>query len=103
MMKGRRFVGLGLVIAASSAHGQKLTQQLDSAMRAAEARGFSGVVRVEQGGTLLLEKGYGMANRAERIPFTPATVVQIGSNTKDFTVIALLQLQERGRLSVRDA
>jgi CubicO group peptidase (beta-lactamase class C family) len=80
-----------------------LGTQLDSALRAATQRGFSGVVRVERAGTLLLRKGYGLANRERRIPFSDATVVQIGSNTKDFTLVALLRLQQRGRLSLRDS
>ena len=45
---------------------QDLSARLDSAMRVAEARGFSGVVRVERGGVLLLDKGYGLANRAQQ-------------------------------------
>jgi CubicO group peptidase (beta-lactamase class C family) len=77
--------------------------QLDSALRAIEQRGFSGAVRIERGGTLLLEKGYGLANRERRIPFRGATVVQIGSNTKDFTLVALLRLEQRGRLNLRDS
>src|SRR5678815_6201174 len=72
--------------------------RLDSALRVAAQRGFSGVVRVERDGTLLLRKGYGLSDRARRIPFSDATVVQIGSNTKDFTLVALLRLQQRGRL-----
>src|SRR4051812_24376575 len=72
--------------------------KLDSALRAIETKGFSGVIRVDRDGATILEKGYGLANRAERRPFDPSTVVQIGSNTKDFTQVALLQLQERGRL-----
>lgn len=76
---------------------------LDSALHGLEAKGFSGVVRVERGGSVLLEKGYGLANRAEKIPFSANTVVQIGSNTKDFTVVALLQLQDRGKLNVHDS
>jgi CubicO group peptidase (beta-lactamase class C family) len=77
--------------------------RLDSTLNAAAQRGFSGVVRVERGGTLLLRKGYGLADRARHIPFSDATVVQIGSNTKDFTLVALLRLQQRGRLSLRDS
>ena len=77
--------------------------RLDSVLRAAAQRGFSGVVRVERGGTLLLRKGYGLADRERRIAFSDATVVQIGSNTKDFTLVALLRLQQRGRLSLRDS
>jgi CubicO group peptidase (beta-lactamase class C family) len=77
--------------------------KLDSALRALETKGFSGVVRVDRDGATILEKGYGLANRVERRPFDPSTVVQIGSNTKDFTQVALLQLQERGRLDMRDS
>jgi CubicO group peptidase (beta-lactamase class C family) len=80
-----------------------LGARLDSALRAAAQRGFSGVVRVERDGTLLLRKGYGLANRGRRIPFSEATVVQIGSNTKDFTLVTLLRLQQRGRLSLSDS
>jgi hypothetical protein len=76
--------------------------RLDSALRALEAKGFSGVVRVDRDGATLLEKGYGLANRAEGRAFEPSTVVQIGSNTKDFTLVALLRLQARGRLDMQD-
>ena len=75
----------------------------DSALRAEEARGFSGVVLVATGGRVILRKGYGLAVRAPQRPFAPATVVQIGSNTKDFTAVATLQLQEQGKLSVHDS
>lgn len=94
---------VSLLVAAGSSAAQDLGARADSVMRVAERAGFSGVVRIDRNGTTILEKGYGLANRAERIPFTPATVVQIGSNTKDFTVVAVLQLQERGRLNVKDA
>lgn len=97
-----RFVPLALVVAlALPARAQRAA--LDSALRSLEAKGFSGVVRVDRGGTTLLEKGYGLANRADKTPFSPSTVVQIGSNTKDFTVVALLQLYERGKLGINDS
>jgi len=86
---------------AVAANGQALGQSADSVMRAAERVGFSGVVRLEKNGSVVLEKGYGLAIRPS-VRFTPATVVQIGSNTKDFTAIAILQLQERGKLNVAD-
>lgn len=81
---------------------QDQIRQIDSTLKAAEAKGFSGVVRLSKHGEVLLEEGYGLANRAQNIPFTPATVVQIGSNTKDFTAVALLQLQQKGLLSLND-
>lgn len=79
-----------------------LGQRADSVATAAAAAGFSGVVRIDRGGTTILEKGYGFANRATKTPFGARTVVQIGSNTKEFTAIAILQLQDRGLLHVRD-
>lgn len=96
-----------LLISASPLRAQSpdatpLGARLDSVMRRAESKGFSGVVRIDRGGRTLLERGYGMANRAERIAFTPRTVVQIGSNTKDYTAVAILRLQAQGKLSVRD-
>jgi len=77
--------------------------RLDSALRAAEAKGFSGVIRIDRDGSTILKKGYGFANRESRTAFEPTTVVQIGSNTKDFTMVALLQLQERGQIDMRDS
>lgn len=82
---------------------QDLAARADSVMRAAQARGFSGVVRLVKDGSLVLEKGYGLANRVKNIPFTRETVVQIGSNTKDFTAVSILQLQSRKLLSVNDS
>ncbi|MEP6991557.1 MAG: serine hydrolase domain-containing protein [bacterium] len=93
---------MSMVASAVPVHSQDIAVRLDSTMRVAEREGFSGVVRVEQNGVTLLEKGYGLANRAARIPFTAATVVQIGSNTKDFTAVAVLQLVESHRLSLED-
>ena len=95
-------LSLAVLLAPALLDAQDLGARLDSAMRAAEAKGFSGVVRVERDGVTLLKKGYGLANRAARVPFSPATVVQIGSNTKDFTVVAIYQLQLAGKLSVHD-
>ena len=88
---------------ATGAGAQGVGSRADSILRAAESRGFSGVVRVDTGGETVLRKGYGLANRESRIAFTPGTVVEIGSATKDFTVVSILQLHERGRLNLRDS
>jgi CubicO group peptidase (beta-lactamase class C family) len=106
-MRSSAFVALlAAPLFATTALGQTTDPtgaRLDSALRALEAKGFSGVIRVDRDGATILEKGYGLANRAERRRFEPTTVVQIGSNTKDFTLVALLQLQARGRLDMRDS
>ena len=106
MTQHRRIAAITLAVlctAATTARAQTVSARLDSAMRVAERAGFSGVVRIERDGVVLLEKGYGAANREKQVPFTAETVVQIGSNTKDFTAVAILQLQEAARLSQRDS
>lgn len=80
-----------------------LDRRLDSAVTAAEGSGFSGAVLVVQRGSVLLERGAGLAIESPPTPYTPATIVPIGSNTKDFTKTAILQLVEAGRLGLEDS
>jgi CubicO group peptidase (beta-lactamase class C family) len=63
---------------------------------------FSGSVLIAQGGKVLLSKGYGMANLELDVPNTPQTKFRLGSVTKQFTAMAIMQLQERGLLDVND-
>jgi len=63
---------------------------------------FSGAIMVVKDGDILMEKGYGMANYETEMPNTPETIFAIGSITKSFTAIAIMQLQEQGLLSVHD-
>ena len=63
---------------------------------------FSGTVLVAQQGRILLEKAYGLANRERKLPNTLQTRYHIGSLTKQFTAMAIMQLQERGKLRVTD-
>jgi CubicO group peptidase (beta-lactamase class C family) len=78
-------------------------RRLDSVMRRVEAQGFHGNVLVARRGEPLLLAGYGIANHATGGRYTPATLVQIGSNVKDFTATAIHQLAERGRLRITDS
>lgn len=75
---------------------------LDSLLGAEEKKGFHGVVLVELDGQEVLSKGYGYANEASKLKFSPATLVQIGSGVKDFTKVAIYQLVETGKLSLHD-
>lgn len=90
------------LIIANTAAAQSLATRTDSVMKAAEKEGFGGVVRIEKDGAVVLERGYGLAIKKPEVRFTPATVVQIGSNTKDFTAVAILHLQERRKLNIQD-
>jgi len=55
-----------------------------------------------QGGRSTYFWGYGHRDRERQLPVTPRTVFGIGSITKSFTAVAIMQLQEAGRLSVDD-
>jgi CubicO group peptidase (beta-lactamase class C family) len=63
---------------------------------------FSGAVLVSKGGETLFAKGYGFANAEHQVPNTPRTKFRLGSITKQFTAMAILVLQERGKLKVED-
>ena len=63
---------------------------------------FSGSVLIAKNGKFLLSKGYGMANYEHDIPNTPKTKFRLGSITKQFTAMAIMQLQEKGLLNVND-
>jgi len=63
---------------------------------------FTGAVLIAQYRKVLFSKGYGLADRAQRIPNTPQTRFHLGSITKQFTAMAILILQSQGKLSVQD-
>ena len=63
---------------------------------------FSGSVLIARDGKVLFSRGYGMANLEHDVPNTPHTKYRLGSITKQFTAMAILILQERGKLKVED-
>jgi CubicO group peptidase (beta-lactamase class C family) len=67
-----------------------------------EVNHFSGAVLVSKGGKTLFGKGYGFANIEYQVPNTTRTKFRLGSITKQFTAMAILILQERGKLKVED-
>src|SRR5688572_17307322 len=67
-----------------------------------EQKKFMGAVLVAQDGKPVLRKGYGFANVEWEIPNTPDTKFRLGSITKQFTALAILQLAEAGKLSLDD-
>jgi len=59
-------------------------------------------IAVARDGQLIYEKGFGYRDREAKIPADLDTVFGIGSITKSFTCVAIMQLQEQGKLSVHD-
>ncbi|MEP3371708.1 serine hydrolase [Maribacter dokdonensis] len=81
---------------------KKLFNDIDAYLEACETNGFSGVVLVAKQGEVILSKGYGWADRKNKIPNSPATVFNIGSVTKQFTASAILKLVEQGKIKTSD-
>ena len=81
----------------------KATAKLDEYMNEMTNSGlFMGAVLVAQRGTVLLNKGYGMANLEYDIPNSSRTKFDIGSVSKTFTATLILMLQEKGKLKVQE-
>jgi CubicO group peptidase (beta-lactamase class C family) len=76
--------------------------RLDGYLAGLEGLGFSGAVLVEHRGEVILRRGYGLADREARRPYTPETVQTHGSITKQITAAAILLLESRGELAVAD-
>ena len=70
--------------------------------REAAAGRFSGAVRLERAGRVLLERAYGPADRATGRANTVATRFNLGSLDKVFTQAAIARLAEAGQLSLDD-
>ncbi len=59
------------------------------------------VVSVVKDGQVLLEKGYGLADVAAKVPMDPRnTIVRTASVSKTFTATAVMQLVEQGKLDL---
>ncbi len=57
---------------------------------------------IKKDGRILHRKGYGTADLELGIPIEPDMSFRLGSITKQFTAVAILMLEERGKLSVKD-
>lgn len=64
---------------------------------------FRGTVLISKKGKIFFKKAYGLANEEDNVSSTPTTIFRIGSITKQFTAVAILQLQEKGLVDVQDS
>lgn len=80
-----------------------ISSKIDQYLKAYESKGwFSGSILVAKQGEILISKGYGMANYELDVPNRPETKFHLGSVTKQFTSMAIMQLYDRGLLDVND-
>jgi CubicO group peptidase (beta-lactamase class C family) len=61
---------------------------------------FNGAILMKSEDKVLVEQGYGYANRSEKLGNTTSTRFGIASGAKIFTAVAILQLVEKGLLEL---
>jgi len=80
----------------------ELGKKIDDLLTRLGGFGYSGAMLVVKDGETILRKGYGFANRTERVPNTPETLFDIGSLSKQFTAAAIMKLAQDGKLHITD-
>jgi CubicO group peptidase (beta-lactamase class C family) len=102
VLPGALIVFLMLLFAFSSpAFSQSKADKIDGLMKLYYDDGkFNGAALVAEGGRVIYEKGFGLANMEWNIPNRPDTKFRLGSITKQFTSMLILQLVEEGQISL---
>jgi CubicO group peptidase (beta-lactamase class C family) len=101
-------VFLAVVIAASCAwlifyaHGELAREANRRMERQVEKGFFSGAVLISRNGSVLFEQAYGMSDKEAKTPNTLETRFRVGSISKTFTAILVMQLEAEHRLALTD-
>ena len=96
------FIGVLIVTSIlNPSYGQGKADKLDKLITAyAEYGKFNGSVLVAEKGNVIYKKGFGLANMEWNIPNQPDTKHRLGSITKQFTAMLIMQLVEQGKLKL---
>lgn len=78
--------------------------QMDAYLAGLTQQGsFSGAVLVSVNDTLVLSRGYGLANREQGLPATAETRFRLASVSKPLTALTALRLVAQGKLQLADS
>lgn len=100
----RRFcIALALLVLSFEANAQKLETKIDNLLATVfkDKSGPGAVFLVAKNGKPIYRKAFGQANIELDVAMLPENVFQLGSMTKQFTAIAILQLVEQGKLELK--
>lgn len=87
-------------VAASQDVALKVDEYMNALMKMGQ---FNGSILIAREGKVIVNKGFGLANFELDVPNTPQTKFRLGSITKPFTAMAILLLQDRGKLGLQDS
>lgn len=91
------------IICFTHVQGQNMEKDIDaiiSSMYTANEPGVS--ILVAKDGKSIYRKAFGKASLELDVPLKPENVFEIGSITKQFTAVAILMLEEQGKLKIDD-
>ncbi|GGJ35677.1 serine hydrolase domain-containing protein [Deinococcus roseus] len=102
-LKKTLVLSLPLLLGSAPAQSSDLQDRLSPLVdRFHDTLGFMGTIIINEKGKTVFEKSVGMADLEHAIPNTADTVHRVASVTKSFTAVAVLKLQEEGKLKVTD-
>lgn len=93
-----------IIILSTKIFAQTFEARIDSLIQTEfnEKYGPGGAFLIANKGKVIYQKAFGKANLELDVNLTPESVFQIGSMTKQFTAIAVLMLEEQGKLNVNE-
>ncbi len=92
---------LCLLIVSNNSFAQTKSQKIEALLGQYHEYGqFNGAALVAENGKVIFKKGFGMANMEWDIPNMPDTKFRVGSITKQFTAMLVMQLVEQGKLKL---
>ncbi|MBH5320330.1 cyclic peptide export ABC transporter [Paenibacillus sp. GSMTC-2017] len=92
-----------LAVAASTVGSAEITDidaYIEDMKDKSEIPGMS--VVIVKGGETVYQKGFGYADAKSNVPVGPETLFELGSTSKAYTALAVIQLEERGLLNLDD-
>lgn len=92
------------LISATKVYPQNINRKIDELIftEFKDKDGPGGVFMVAKNGNAIYKKAFGKANIELDVNMTTDNIFQLGSMTKQFTSIAVLMLEEQGKISIED-
>ena len=95
------FLFLLQLLFSTAIFAQSKAEKIDELMnKYEEYKQFNGSLLVAENGEVVLKKGYGLANMEWNIPNGTDTKHRVGSITKQFTSMLIMQLVEEGKVEL---
>ncbi len=90
---------LYLIVSEVNGQSERITRIDRILTEMTENNQFSGSVLIAENWQILLNKGYGYANREKKLPNTPDTRFDLSSGSKIFTGTAITYLAQQGKIN----